>query len=457
MSPMNQINLSIMQIRRKYLMKKLFVFWAVWSAILFLAGDVFANIDQLSNMSAEWIRLPTRNAATDATDIVVYNPAGLTKLSDGFHVNIANQTLSRKPKHTYNLGLPGKGEQSHEQDSVDWFLPNIYTSYKQDKWSLFTGIYIPGGGAVVDYPDGSISTNFISALTVLGSSGAFTGYSNDYLEASSTYLTGTIGGAYSIDDKMSFALGLRYISAKNTLEAGATFTDVLGNSHEYKLDREDTADGFGAILGFNLAPMDKLNLGVRYETKVNLEFETEVNRNDFPAEFGLAEYKGKSRRDFPALFGMGVSYDITPKLMTEVDFSWYFQSDADWGKTTDGRDIADMAGDAWSSGIGLAYQLTPKLQVSTGALYTKFDWKDIAGYYETIGAFEVLYSDNWNLSIGCAYEVKQDVKLNLGLAWTIWKDETIPYNLISQAGLGDASVKTENSTITFALGIDAAF
>ncbi len=439
-------------------MKKWMWCLGLWAAVCFPAADLFAQIDQLSNLSAEWIRLPTRNAATDATDIVYYNPAGLTQMSDGLHLNLSNQTLFRRPSHTYNLGLPGADtRQESVQDGADWLLPNFYAAYKKDNWSVFGGIYIPGGGAVVKYPHGSVNTKFIGALTLLNSGGLLTGFSNDYLEASSLYLTSTLGGAYAINDKISLAAGLRYISAKNETEASAVFTDALGGSHLYKLDTEDTATGFGGVLGLNIKPDEKLNIGLRYESRIPLTFATEVNRNDFPAELGLAEYKGRNRRDFPAAFGVGAAYQLTPKLIGEADFTYYLQQQANWGYTADGRSIADMAGDCWGLGGGLAYQLTEKLQLSTGVLYTKFQWDDIDAYYQTMGAFETLYSDNWNLSVGCAYELRKGLKLNLGAAYTIWNDEPINYSLAAENGLGNVRVDTNNSTLTLAVGFDAAF
>ena len=60
-------------------------------------------MDNLTNLSVEWMRMPARNAASDSTDLVVYNPAALVHLGDGFHFNLGNQTLLRKPKHTYDL------------------------------------------------------------------------------------------------------------------------------------------------------------------------------------------------------------------------------------------------------------------------------------------------------------------------------------------------------------------
>ncbi len=437
-------------------MKKRSIVLSVLLLIGLGSAEVFANIDNLSNMSVEWMRTCNRNAATDSTDIVVYNPAGLTSLSDGIHISLGNQTMLRSPEHSFDMGL-GAGKKSFEQDTPDWFLPNFYAAYKQKNWAVFGGIYIPGGGAVADYPDGSVTTQFIGAMTVLSSSGALTGFRNDNLEASSMYLTSTLGGAYAINDKISLALGVRYISAKNETKAGATFTDAFGGTHNFQLDYEDTADGFGGIFGLELFPMKNLNIGIRYESRVPLEFETELNRNDFPAEFELADYKAKNRRDFPATLGMGAAYMIRPGLTAELDFSWYFQKQANWGKSASGKDVSDLAGDCYSMGAALSYQMTPELLVSGGLIFTKFLFDDMDAYYETMGAFEVLYSDNWNLGAGCAYEVTDGIKLNFALGWTIWESETITYNNAAAAGLEPFEVDTENSTITFSLGVDIAY
>ena len=79
-----------------------------------------ANVGNLSNMSVEWIRTSNRNAATDAADIVVYNPSGLPELSKGLHLNFGNQTFIRQPKHSFTLG---SGPKEYEQESADIFVP----------------------------------------------------------------------------------------------------------------------------------------------------------------------------------------------------------------------------------------------------------------------------------------------------------------------------------------------
>src|SRR5450759_1290303 len=55
-----------------------------------LAGGLVTN----TNQSAMFTRLQNRNAST-GIDAVYYNPAGLTKLADGFYFSLNNQTISQ--------------------------------------------------------------------------------------------------------------------------------------------------------------------------------------------------------------------------------------------------------------------------------------------------------------------------------------------------------------------------
>ena len=113
-----------------------------------------------------------------------------------------------------------------------------------------------------------------------------------------------------------------------------------------------------------------------------------------------------------------------------------------------------MAGDVWSWGLSVAYQATRELEVSAGFLYTDHLWDDMDGYFQSAtGAIETLYSDNWNLSTGIGYLIRPGVKVNLGVAFTIWEDETIFIN----ADPLIIPVRTENSTTTVAIGVDLAF
>lgn len=429
----------------------------VCGVIVFLcatAGDLFANIDNLSNMSAEWIRTGNRNAATDAADIVIYNPGGITELPDGFQINIGNQILMRKPRHSYDLTAYGMGPESHEQDGTDWFLPNVYITYNKDNWALFGGYYIPGGGAVADYPDGSIETDMIGMGLVQAM--VFDGYTGEHLKAESIYNTLTFGGTYKINETISAAAGLRYILVKNNIKTGLTgLTDLGGgafNPTPLSVDIDEEADGVGFLAGINVNITPRINLGFQYLSRVGLDLETSVNQDDL-AFLGLFTDGEKNPRDLPGMMGLGLGWDLSDAFYAEINYSYWFQKDCDWGNDDAGRDIAHMAGDAQSAGVTASYRFSPSLLVSAGATYTDFRWNDIDGYYQAnLGSYDVLYTDNWHIGGGVAYSLTDHVVMNLSLGRTIWEDKDLTHSQ-----LPGVTIQTKNNTTIVAVGFNVGF
>jgi len=426
-------------------------------ALLVLASPLAAQMDNLTNLSVEWMRMPARNAATDAADIVVYNPAGLVRLCDGFHLDIGNQSLMRKPRHAYSLG---EVERSFGQDGIDAFLPNLYAAYVKGRWAAYGGIYISGGGAVADYPEGSLSLDLITALVwgspILDEYGQPTGllYQDIYpgaggwrLKASSYYLTGTIGGAYALTDTLSASAGVRYVSAVNKTKLGLTL--VSGNPLDFPdlplaYDVKDTASGLGFVLGLHYAVTPKLDLAAHYESRVKLDFETSIVRDDF----GLAVDGAKNRRDLPAVLYLGAGYQLTAKLRLLADFNYYFQKDADWGLAAEDLGWSKIAGDCWAAGVGLACALTERVEISAGTVFTKFLFDDKPLYYTRLGEFEAPKGDNWNNGVGIAFKAAKALTLNLALGGTFWKKATVPSLL---------GAPVEVTAHAYSLSIGAAF
>jgi long-chain fatty acid transport protein len=438
-------------------MKHLLIASGIIACLLLSSGQGFAQIDNLTNMSAEWVRMSNRNAATDAADIVVYNPAGLVSLSDGFHLNVSNQMLFRKPSHSFNDPLSGR--LSFEQDRPDLFVPNLYASYKKGLWSIFGGVYMPGSAGAIDYPDGSITTrelglgllNNPDPLNPFGN-GNYTNITNEHLKGTSLYLATSLGGAYKLTDKVSVAAGIRNISVSNTIKGGLTMSGGTGGEatpdYPLRVNVNQQDNGWGGVLGIQVRPDDKLNLALHYESRVKLDLKTDIKGGDNISETaGLYADGEKNRRDFPGMVGMGASYQFTPEFRGELDANYWFQKAANWGKASDGRDISRHAGDCWGIGITGVYQVSPELDVSAGTLYTLFRWDDIDAYYNANpGSFEVQYSDNVNLGAGFGYKVLPGLKLNCGLNYTWWKDESI----VTPIG----KVDMKNSTFIFAVGFD---
>ena len=79
-------------------MRKLLTFFvAVLISGSLLAGGLVTN----NNQSAMFTRLQNRNASTDI-DAVYFNPAGLTKLGDGFSFSLNNQSIFQTKTITNN-------------------------------------------------------------------------------------------------------------------------------------------------------------------------------------------------------------------------------------------------------------------------------------------------------------------------------------------------------------------
>jgi long-chain fatty acid transport protein len=391
-------------------------------------------MDNLTNLSVEWMRMPARNAASDSADIVVYNPAALVRLKEGFHINLGNQSLLRKPRHTYDLQL-GAGERSFSQHGIDAFLPNFYAAYTKDKWAVYGGLYVSGGGAVANYPSGSFNIDLVTLIVqmspLLDESGMPTGLltgdlypgaKEQFLKASSYYLTATAGGAYAVTSTLSASFGLRYISAVNKTKAGLTLTDSPLDYPDLALglDTQDSASGLGAVLGIHYAATPKLDLAAHYESRVKLDFETTVNKDDI----GLTATGAAFRRDLPAVLYLGAGYRWSEKLQMLVDFNYYFQKAAFW-QMGENESWSDLAGDCYAAGIGLAYKLSGRLQLSAGTVFTKFLFKDKESYYQRLGEFEAPKGDNWNNGIGIAYKACPRLTLNLALGATFWKKQEI--------------------------------
>jgi len=92
-----------------------------------------------------------RDAST-SIDAIYYNPAGLTKLGNGFHFSLNNQTLFSK--RTIDNGFPLLNDQKYIGDVTIPFFPGIYAAYKMDRWVFSFGFNPNSGGGTANYGKG---------------------------------------------------------------------------------------------------------------------------------------------------------------------------------------------------------------------------------------------------------------------------------------------------------------
>jgi long-chain fatty acid transport protein len=188
-------------------------------ASLFITGSLLAGgLVTNNNQSAMFTRLQNRNASTDI-DAAYFNPAGLTKLGNGFFASINNQTITQTQKVISSYPTLNGAPKEYVGDVKAPIFPGIYLVYNTGKLSFSAGFNPVGGGGGAEYKTG-LST-FEMPVSVIPSLLSLQGipttqYSADiYFKGSSAYMgyQGNIG--YKINDKISVAVGMRYVTASN--------------------------------------------------------------------------------------------------------------------------------------------------------------------------------------------------------------------------------------------------
>ncbi|MGL6166866.1 MAG: OmpP1/FadL family transporter [Fusobacteriaceae bacterium] len=353
-----------------------------------------ASIDHIMNYTPEYNANPALQGAINTSSTVNYNPAGLVRLEDGLYVNGGLQFAAGE----YSTEYAGQKYKTDLGSSV----PNFSIMKKEGKKAFFWTVGGIAGGAGVEYKDGiskyaTLQKTFreLGTIQVIGLPINFSNITlNGKAEGESRYIQTTLGGAFEINSKWSTSTALRVVHGqrkfKGTLNADGVTT--LGQPNTIvngiaTTDAEREAWGFGGQFGLNYAATDRLNIGMRYDTKVKMNFKTSSTSKSTifkmnPKENGLLgfdvfypEYKDgfKGRRDLPAMLALGASYAVNDKWMTFAGGNYYFnkaanideQSGTPTGsskKYKDGYELSlgseYLLNDKWSWMTGFNYAIT---------------------------------------------------------------------------------------------------
>lgn len=351
-------------------------------AVGFLSQVGFAGgVDNKQNWSAKYSGTGSRNGATDGADIAAYNPAGIMQMDNGLVAEFDTQIIFLDYDHNI-------GNQSYGISEIP-VVPTLFSIYKQDKWAAYGTFTINGGGGEVEYDNGNIVTQTIGNAASVG---AFTPgnpawafspnptellmpggtLSNQYAYVKSLYYTFTVGGSYAVNDVLSFSAAARYVTTTKEVDIHGVYS--VGGADTYVLGKyEQDADGYGGVFGMNIKPCDSVNIGLKYETRVSLDWDTDV---DSAAKGTVGEnilwangkVDGQSEaRDLPAVLTAGVVWNVTPKFSLSPSYTLYFEQDADWGSAMN----AKVEKNSYDLSISAGYVFNEKLSGTLGYMYTE--------------------------------------------------------------------------------------
>ncbi len=467
-------------------MKKILLFIIGLSTITSLfAGGLVTK----TNQSARFTRMLCRDA-TIGIDAVYYNPAGLNRLEDGFYLSLNNQTIGQ----TYTIGNNYKYLTDPNFDYIGTVnapvFPSFYAVYKTGKLAFSFGFNPVGGGGSAVYEDGLPSFEMmvsdlvpmlVGQLTpldmgiqaALGTDFGFknvTGYNADiFFEGSSIYFGYQGNISYEISDKISMAIGARFVSAKNTYKGyvnnvtidsplayggvqspgdylrfiGGALTpyvgpddpnvlsllgtaSVLDEQTDLKADVERAGNGITPIVSLNIAPNDKLNVAIKYEMKTKLELVTTVL--DGKDAGGLFVHDAAVVADMPALLQVGATFSPVDKLLISTGLHYYFDKNNDYDGSID-REVKMIDNNSFEYALGLQYGLTEKISLSAGWLMTQTGVNDL---YQSDQRFSL----NTNtFGGGFGIRILPVLDLDLGASYTLYEDgfRGYPYALGSQS------------------------
>jgi len=426
-----------------------------------LAGDYLTN----TNQSVRFLRNPSRTGAI-GIDGVYYNPAGVSFMKEGLHIEF-NWQSPHQTRNTYtNYGAlfganylnPGVQEEDGTfyrkfHGNADVLIqPSLFAAYNTGDWSFQFGFGVIGGGGECKFKNG-IGTfeAMVGQMGMQKLGAAFGGYSlYSHVRGESFYFGVTLAAARKITDKLSVSLGLRGIIGANHYKgtvSDVTFRTIAGDiipvDHSFKLDCKQKGFSVAPIIGVDYMVTDYLNLSAKYEFKTRLKLKSEANNNDAfnnlaatqPSFAGFLD-KAKTNADMPASLSLGAQVTPFKKLRVSAGYNHYFDLDTkQWN--------SELLSDTDEITFGVEYDITDRLMVSAGLQNTFYNQKE-ANFSDISFVMDCL-----SVGFGIEVAVSEKVKLNAAYFTSNYRDHTKEMTV--------GYVRYTRTNNVFGLGVDISF
>jgi len=474
--------------------------------LIVCAGGILTN----TNQSAHFIRHVARDASLQI-DAAYTNPAGLIKLSDGFHFSFTNQSAFQTRTITSTFapfyGFGGSTTKEFEGKASAPIIPSLQGAYKVGKWVLSGNIAVTGGGGKATFNHGlpSFEAGLSLTPTIVNGVGAVLGqqtgnlvklgadkYSADqYMRGSSFIYGAQIGGTYEINKMFSVYGGFRLnivnngyeghlrnlqanISSTNLGVAIPGMTDYNGTmtspdkvlemaigaaadeQTKQSLQLLHKASTNGVYLdcsqsGWGINPIIGFNFNYdKLNVGLKYEFKTALNVENKTKvdDTGMFTDGVNTPHDIPALLTAGISYQILPQLSASVGYHHFFDSDADMAN--DKQQFINGGTDEYLA--GLEFKINDMFLVSAGGQITRYGVKDD---YQQDLSFSI---NSYSIGLGGAVNVAKNVSINIGYFWTTYSDwtKTKDTYISSAPGVSGTDVFSRTNKV-FAAGVDFSF
>jgi len=363
-------------------MKKIALISLIVSSVLMAGGY------KIPENSLNSVALSAANIAhSRGSDAAYYNPANMMFMEDGSSMSL-DLTYIGLDASNYKGTIAATGTFPYDADaeSETFLVPSFHYVFPIIDGARFGLSVVTPGGVTKRW---SVAPGIYSAEE----------YTLQVVEINPSI-------AYSINDKVAVAFGLRVIHSDGTVKSSTTATrNMTGDSFDY---------GFNLALSYK--PTSELEIGLTYRSNVDLTEEGSAKLSH--TTLGEVYNGGVSVTvPLPVSLNLAVAYTLASKTTIEFVYernlwSSYEALDFDYSGSVAPLTVFDDAiAKDWKDTNAFRLGLTHELDLYTlmaGAVY------DNSPVPDKSLSFELPDSDSLSVSLGVRYQVNE--KLNVGLA-----------------------------------------
>ncbi|HOJ29851.1 MAG TPA: hypothetical protein PL059_12335 [Spirochaetota bacterium] len=364
-------------------MKKLLVLITAM-AVACMGTFAYANgIAQTSHFTAKHIAGMNDNTGDETA---MYDPASTVWLKDGIYVNVSSFMAID------DIEAKASGEK-YDGETNAWTVPALSAVYKQGQFAGFVYANVLDGApfATLKWDDGTPAVLYeLSKKIPVGTT------TIDKVEADSVTWGINLGGAYKINDMFSVSVGGRYVYTKTTSTIEATNT-MIG---KVKKETDESGDGFGGVIGLNVAPAHGYLIGLTYATKVSRELDDD-------------ESDEKSNYDIPAMLTLTAAGMPAMGTVIALQINYMFNKQADWEDAEDEYDntIVYM--------LSVTQFINQQLRFSLGVMYADKGIKDSGNESFSHVTYDINpVLDELGVGLGAAYSINENINIGITYSYT---------------------------------------
>ena len=244
---------------------------------------------------------------SDSSEVVFFNPAGMSFLDDD-RVLTAGITLIDS---TIKYQNEDTGSEAETDSPLGTPISVYYTQQHNDKIAWGLGVYTPYGN-VVEWPTDWVGSHLVNEI-----------------ELKSIYFQPTI--SFRVNEQFSIGFGPTYVSGNVDFNRNLSTSLVDGDGDRSNVTiKASGVDAWGYNLGLQFKPNEQLSLGLSYRSKVDLEARDEdADFEDIPTSLAAVYPDTTFNADLvlPAELTLGLTYQLSPQTTIAFDINRAYWDD----------------------------------------------------------------------------------------------------------------------------------